>query len=53
MRLTLRLRVVLAACGAIVVAVVVLALGVSVLVERQLRSSLDGACATALRRSPA
>lgn len=41
MRLTLRLRVVLAACGAIVVAVVVLALGVSVLVERQLRSSLD------------
>ena len=35
------MRVVLAACGAIVLAVVVLAVGVSVLVERQLRSSLD------------
>jgi signal transduction histidine kinase len=33
--------VVLAACGAIVLAVVVLAVAVSVLVERQLRSSLD------------
>ena len=41
MRATLRLRVVLAACGAIVLAVVVLGVAVSVLVERQLRSSLD------------
>jgi two-component system, OmpR family, sensor kinase len=42
MSLTLRARVVLAACGAIVLAVAVLAVGVSVLVERQLRASLDG-----------
>ena len=41
MRLTLRARVVLAACAAIVVAVALLAVGVSLLVERQLRGSLD------------
>ena len=41
MRLTLRVRVVLAACAAIVLAVALLAVGVSVLVERQLRDSLD------------
>jgi two-component system, OmpR family, sensor kinase len=41
MRLTLRARVVLAACAAIVVAVALLAVGVSVLVEDQLRGSLD------------
>jgi signal transduction histidine kinase len=41
MNLTLRARVVLAACASIVVAVALLALGVSVLVEDQLRSSLD------------
>ena len=41
MRLTLRVRVVLAACAAIVLAVAVLAVGVSVLVEQQLRGSLD------------
>jgi two-component system sensor histidine kinase MprB len=41
MRLTLRTRVVLAAAGAIVVAVVVLAIAISVLAGRQLRSSLD------------
>ena len=41
MRLTLRVRVVLAACAAILLAVGLLAVGVSVLVERQLRDSLD------------
>jgi signal transduction histidine kinase len=41
MRLTLRARIVLAACAAILVAVALLALGVSVLVENQLRGSLD------------
>ena len=41
MRPTLRVRVVLAACGAIVLAVVVLGVAVSVLVEHQLRSTLD------------
>jgi two-component system OmpR family sensor kinase len=41
MRLTLRARVALAACAAIVLAVAVLAVGVSVLVEAQLRDSLD------------
>jgi two-component system, OmpR family, sensor kinase len=41
MRLTLRGRVVLAACAAIVIAVVLVAIGVSVLVERQLRGNLD------------
>jgi two-component system, OmpR family, sensor kinase len=42
MRLTLRARVVLAACAAILVAAALLALGVSVLVENQLRGALDG-----------
>jgi two-component system OmpR family sensor kinase len=41
MRLTLRARVVLAACAAIVLTVAVLAIGVSVLVAQQLRGSLD------------
>ena len=41
MRLTLRSRVVLAAVGAIVLAVAVLAVAVSVLAGRQLRASLD------------
>jgi two-component system, OmpR family, sensor kinase len=41
MKLTLRARVVVAACAAIVIAVVLLAIGVSVLVERQLRGNLD------------
>jgi two-component system OmpR family sensor kinase len=41
MNLTLRARVVLAACAAIVLAVALLAVGVSILVERQLRSTLD------------
>jgi signal transduction histidine kinase len=41
MRLTLRARVVLAAGAAILLAVVVVAVAVSVLVGRQLRSSLD------------
>ena len=41
MKLTLRARVVLAACASILVAVALLAVGVSVLVENQLRSSLD------------
>ena len=41
MRLTLRARVVLAAGAAILLAVVVVAVAVSVLVARQLRSSLD------------
>ena len=39
MRLTLRTRVVLAAGAAILLAVIVVAVAVSVLVERQLRSS--------------
>jgi two-component system, OmpR family, sensor kinase len=42
MTLTLRTRVVLAACFAIVVAVTALGIAVSFLVEDQLRSSLDG-----------
>lgn len=41
MRLTLRARVVLAACVAIVLAVALVSVGVSVLVERQLRGDLD------------
>jgi signal transduction histidine kinase len=41
MRLSLRTRVVLAAVGAIAVAVVVLAVGISFLAGRHLRSSLD------------
>jgi signal transduction histidine kinase len=41
MRLTLRARVVLAACASILVAVALLAVGVSVLLEDQLRSNLD------------
>ena len=41
MKLTLRARVVLAACASILVAVALLAVGVSVLVEDQLRSNLD------------
>ena len=41
MKLTLRARVVLAAGAAILLAVIVVAVAVSVLVERQLRSSLD------------
>jgi signal transduction histidine kinase len=41
MRLTLRARVVLAACVAIVLAVALVSVGVSVLVERQLRGNLD------------
>jgi two-component system OmpR family sensor kinase len=41
-RLNLRARVVVAACAAIVLAVAVLAVGVSFLVERQLRDTLDG-----------
>ena len=41
MKMTLRARVVLAACASILVAVALLAVGVSVLVEGQLRSSLD------------
>jgi signal transduction histidine kinase len=41
MKLTLRARVVLAACASILVAVALLAAAVSVLVEDQLRSSLD------------